>query len=121
MAGVVTPETRALAVKFPDTVFALTVVVATPLVFVFTVYVVESFVNRPLAPVTGDVNVTATFGTGLLAPSRTVAWRLVEYRVLTVALCSDPAVEEIVAAPDAVFDNENGAGVPTPGTEAGTV
>ncbi len=59
--------------------------------------------NAPLAPVEGAVNVTDTFGTGLLKLSNTLACSGLVNCVPTCALCGVPPVADtITAAPAAL-------------------
>jgi hypothetical protein len=60
-------------------------------------------VNVPLAPVSGAVNATDTFGTGLLKLSTTVACSGLVNCVPTCALCGVPAVAVTVNAAPAAF------------------
>ena len=97
--------------------------VATPLLLVVAVAVVDPPANVPLAPLAGAVNVTVTLLSRLLLASLTVAAIAVPKLVLTVALCGVPAAAVMLAggpgAP-ALFVRLKLAGVPTPGTLAVT-
>jgi hypothetical protein len=72
--------------------------VATPLLLVVAVAVVNPPVNVPLAPLAVAVNVTVTPLSRLLLASLTVAARAVPKLAFTVALCAVPAVAVMVAA-----------------------
>jgi hypothetical protein len=69
--------------------------VATPLALVTALAVAEPL-KVELAPLPGTVNVTVTFGTGLLFASATVASNDVANPVLMTALCGVPA-EAVIA------------------------
>ena len=95
--------------------------VATPLVLVVAVVVVNPPLNVPLVPVAGAVNVTVTPLSRLLPASFTVAEKAVPKVVFTVALCEAPPVAVMLAAGPAVLVRLNLAGVATPDTVAVTV
>ena len=98
--------------------------VATPLVLVVAVVVVNPPLNVPLAPVAGAVNVTVTPLSRLLPASFTVAEKGVPKLVFTVALCEGPPVAVMLAgAPGAaaLFVRLKFAGVATPDTVAVTL
>jgi len=71
--------------------------VATPLLLVVAVAVVDPPLNVPLAALAGVVKVTVAPLTGLLLAFRTVAASAVAKLVLTVALCGVPAVAVMLA------------------------
>ena len=66
--------------------------VATPLLFVVAVVVVNPPLKVPLAPLAGAVNVTVTPLSRLLLASFTVAASAVAKLVFTVVLCEAPPV-----------------------------
>lgn len=71
--------------------------VAIPVELVLTVVVFVLLANLPLAPDAGAVNVTGTFGTGLLPASLTVTTRELAKAVFTGALWLLPPVIVMVA------------------------
>jgi hypothetical protein len=94
--------------------------VAMPLALVVSVSVAVPFVNVPLAPVAGAVNVTMTPLTGFEPPSSTVATKGAVNAELIPAVCGVPLVAVIVAGGPAAFVRLKSAGVDTPETVAVT-
>src|SRR5208282_722076 len=92
-----------------------------PLASVVSVSVAVPFVNLPLAPIAGAVNVTDAPLTGYWLLSTTVATSGAANAVLMVASCRDPLVAEMDAGGPDVFIRLKLVVAVTPATEAVTV
>jgi hypothetical protein len=122
VAAAVTPLTLALAEKPPAVPFADKAgEVATPEELVVAGAVVPPPANVALAPEPGVLNVTVTFGTGLLLASFTITTSALTKAVLICAVCPPPDVAVMLAGLPAVFVRANPACVVTPVTAAFTV
>ena len=103
---VVSPDDDAVTVYGPPAVkLAVNGAAATPELLVATVIVVVEVPNNPLAPLPGAVNVTFTFGTGLLPASVTVTASGFANEVLIGVLCGVVPVFAVMLAGVAAVAN----------------